>query len=123
LATTSTAPAARASCGLAAFGGQRTEDDNRHRAVFHDLLQEGDAVHAGHFDVENQHVRFEIDDFIAGDIGVRGGADDFDARLGVEFFAEDLTHDRRVVHDEHFMKLSCNCHGNFLKSLFRCRWL
>jgi FixJ family two-component response regulator len=37
--------------------GQRGADDDRRRALGHDLLEEGQAVHARHFDVEHDHVR------------------------------------------------------------------
>ena len=47
----------------------------------HELLEEGQSIHARHFDVEDDAVRFEREDFLACGEGIGGGCDDLDAGL------------------------------------------
>jgi hypothetical protein len=47
----------------------------------HQRLEETDAVHAWHLDVQREHIRTELDDHVAGDVRVGGGADHLDSRF------------------------------------------
>ena len=66
---------------LRAFFGQARTDDHRDRVLGHDLLQEGQAVHAGHFDIQGDDIRHLFGDALGRDEGIAGGADDFNFRI------------------------------------------
>ena len=64
--------------GVRAFLGQRGDHDHGHRAQRHQLLQKGDAVHAGHLDVERQHIGVKLLDLLARYDWIGNGADNLD---------------------------------------------
>ena len=86
--------------GLAGWLGQRTDDDRRHGMKVHQLLQEGEPVHARHFDVQGQHVGLERKDLVAGHVRIGRGADHFDVRLSRQGLGQDLAHDGGIVDDQ-----------------------
>ena len=47
----------RSECALRALFGQTRTDHHRNRMLAHDLLEEGEPIHARHLDVERDHVR------------------------------------------------------------------
>jgi len=85
---------------------------NHHRSgmLGHDFAQEGESIHAGHFNVQNDDIGPLALHVLHGEKGVGGGADDFDAGVGVEGLGDDLAHDGGVVHDHYF---DFFCHGRW----------
>ena len=79
---------------------QRRDHHHRHRLVFHQPVQERQAVHARHFDVEGQHVRFELGDLVPGDVGVLGSADDLDFRVFLQKIGQNCPHEHRIIDDQ-----------------------
>ena len=65
------------------------------------FLQEGEPVHARHFDVERDHVRHLLGDALGGDKRIAGRGDHFDLRIGGEHLAQRLAHHGRVVDDQY----------------------
>ena len=70
--------------------------------MHHELAQERDAVHAGHFDVEGDHVGLEHDDLVPRHVGVGRRPHDLDVGVLRELLREDLPDDGRIVDDENF---------------------
>jgi len=54
---------------LGRIGRERDDDDDRHWLVFHNELEEAQAIHARHLDVEREHVRPELKDLVRGRLG------------------------------------------------------
>ena len=52
--------------------------------MLHDELEEAQAIHAGHFDIQSQDVRIELENLVARDVRIDGSADDFDLRVRAE---------------------------------------
>jgi hypothetical protein len=77
--------------------GERADDDDGQRVLLHDDLQEGEAVHPGHLQVQGQDVRAQLHDAVAGREGVGGGADDLDAGIGLEGVGQDLADHGGVI--------------------------
>ena len=74
--------------------------------------QERQPVHAWHFDVQRQHIGFQVQDFVPGDVGVAGAAHDLDCGVIVQRPGDGLAHDCRVVHHQHadlFVQVHANC--------------
>ena len=67
----------------------------------HQFAKEGHPVHPGHLDIESDHVGLQFDDLVAGDIGVRRGADHLDLRVSDELPSQDVPHHRRIIHDQY----------------------
>src|ERR1019366_43016 len=86
--------------GKAGRLSQAADDDGRHRVEMHQLFQEGEAIHAGHFDIQRDHVGLEREDFVARDVGVGRGADHLDVALAGQGFAEDSADNRGIVNDQ-----------------------
>ena len=85
--------------GLAALGGQRTDHDNRHGEKPHQLRKERKPIHTRHFQVQRDHIRVQLDDFIPGDIWVYSSSNDLNiVRLG-EFFGENFPYDGGIIDD------------------------
>ncbi|OQB89482.1 MAG: hypothetical protein BWX86_02448 [Verrucomicrobia bacterium ADurb.Bin122] len=87
-------------CGLGASLGQGAHDDDRHGPVLHDEAQECEAIHPGHFDVEGDDIGLQAFDLVARDVGIDGGADHLDFRVGGEGVGDEFTHDGGVIDDE-----------------------
>ena len=66
-----------------------------------DLPQHFDAVHARHVDIERDHVRVQLVDFLQPDGAIHGGADDFDGRIALQHLRDQLAHQRRIVDHQH----------------------
>src|SRR5690606_13405435 len=90
----------RVQCGLAVRRGHRAEDDDRYRGVHHQSLEQVDAVHARHLDIERDHVGRQPEDLFARVVRVLGHAHDFDVVLGGQLALQDRAYDGRVVDDE-----------------------
>ena len=88
----------RFECALRAFVSETGANDNGDGVLAHDLFEEGEAIHARHFDVERDDVGDLFCDAVGGDKGIAGGGDDFDFRVGVEYLAQSLAHNCGVVH-------------------------
>ena len=89
-------------------------DHHRYGVLRHDLPQEGQPVHAGHLQIEGQHVRRECDDLVASHVRIASRANDFEAGILVERVRDGATHDRRVVHHQH-ADLSIRAHAIFIR--------
>ena len=87
--------------GVGAFLGQRGNHDHRHRAQRHELLKEGDAVHARHLDVERQHVGIKLLDLLARDDRIGNGAYNLDIGIGGQHAANQLPHQCGIVGDKY----------------------
>ena len=82
LAKKSTAPSSSArSVTSAPSLGQRRHHHHRHRPQPHQVLEEREAVHARHLDVQREHVGIELLDLLAGDQRIGRRADHLDARI------------------------------------------
>ncbi len=79
---------------------QGAEHDDRHRPMLHEQAQEGEAVHARHFQVEREHVGLQLADAVARLVGIAGGADNLDGRVGAEGVGGDLPHEGGIIDDE-----------------------
>jgi len=66
----------------------------------HDLLQEGQAVHAGHFNIQRDDIGHLLAHAFSGDEGVTRGADYLNRRVSREYVAQCLAHHRGIVNDE-----------------------
>ena len=88
--------------GLGAALGQRGHHHHGHGPQPHEIREEGDAIHARHFHVEREHVRFQFLDALASHERVAGRAHDFDVVRGLQYLDQDLAHQRRIVDHEDF---------------------
>src|ERR1019366_4441143 len=66
----------------------------------HQLFQKRHAIHAGHFDIQREHVGLHREDFVARDVGVGRGADHLDVALAGQGLAEDSADNRGIVNDQ-----------------------
>ena len=82
------------------MGGLRADHDHRHGFAFHDQLEEGEARHARHVEIEGHDVDLEIGEAIAGVVGVGGATDELDVFVLAEDIGEDAAEERGVVHDK-----------------------
>jgi hypothetical protein len=81
---------------------QRGTDDGRRRMLAHDLLEEGQAVHARHLDVDHEHIG-PLDLHLVQRIQrVGSNADHLDVGFALQRLAVDLADHRRVVDDHDF---------------------
>ena len=90
----------RPESALRPFLGEAGTDHDRDGVLAHDLLQEGETVHAGHFDIEGDHVGHLFAHALGGDEGIAGGADDFDSGVGRQDVGEGLPDDGGIVNDQ-----------------------
>ncbi len=63
----------------------------------HQLLQECETVHLGHFDVKSKHIGIQRLDFFARDIRIRSRSDDLNLRIFRKQHGQHLPHQRRVI--------------------------
>ncbi len=87
--------------GLRTGFRQARTDDHGHRVLCHDLVEEGNAVHARHFHVEGDDVGDLAADLVRCNIGVRRCCHDLDLVVRVEDLLERLAHHRRIIDDEY----------------------
>ena len=86
--------------GLRALLGQARTHHHRDGVLAHDLLEEGDAVHPRHLDVEGDDVRHLLADPFGGHEGIGGRRHDLDLGSEDRIFGQGLADHRRVVDDE-----------------------
>jgi hypothetical protein len=86
--------------GLARRLPQRADHNDREGMVMHELLEERQAIHARHLDIESQHVRPKRQDLVAGDERIRRRSHNLQVRLLGDGLGENLADDRRVIHDQ-----------------------
>jgi hypothetical protein len=82
--------------------GQGRDHHHRHGAQPHDLIQELQPVHIGHFDVQREDVGIQLLDGRAGLQRIGGGADDFDFGVRLQGGRDQAAHGQAVVHDQNF---------------------
>ena len=87
--------------------GQRGDHHHRHRPQAHQPLEEVDAVHARHLDVERDHVGVGGTDHLARDQRVGRRADARHVGLRVDDLGQQAAHQRRVVDDQHLDLAVC----------------
>jgi hypothetical protein len=80
--------------------GQAGDHDHRHRPQAHDLLEELDAVHVRHLDVEGDDVGVQGLDHAPGLERVAGGADHLDLGVTGQGGRDQAPHGGGVVDDE-----------------------
>ena len=95
--------------GSCALFGERGADDHRRRAFGHDFPEEADAVHARHFDIDDEHVRPACLHFFKGEQRVGGGGDNLDAGVAGQGLCDHLTDHRRVIDDHDLYLVSHAC--------------
>lgn len=71
----------RLECGLRTLFRKRGANDDWYRVLGHDLLQERQAVHAGHLNIQRDHVRNLLAHPLGGYEGIAGGADYLNGRV------------------------------------------
>lgn len=81
--------------------GERAHHDHRRRPALHEQLQECEAVHARHLQVEGKHIGLKLQQPIASHIGIFSRSDDLDLRIRCERLARIPADDGGVVDDEH----------------------
>ena len=86
---------------LGALLGERGAHHHRHRALAHQLAQEGDAVHPRHLDVEGDDVGHLALDAAGGGEGIGGGGDHLDAGVLLEDRLHRLAHGGAVIDNQH----------------------
>ncbi len=101
----------RAQRDFVAALGQRRHHHDRHRPQAHQLLEEVEAVHARHFDVERQHVRVVLLDEFARDERVGRGRHDGHVRLAIDDFRHQAADQRRIV-DAQYLDLLHSAHAS-----------
>ena len=67
----------------------------------HDLLQECQAVHAGHLDIQRDDVRHLVADPFGSDERIAGRADDLDSRVLGQDVAQGLANYGGIVNDQY----------------------
>jgi hypothetical protein len=67
---------------LRPFHGKARADHDRDGMLSHDLLEECQAVHPRHLDVEGNHIRRFSRNAVRGNERIAGGRDDLDLRVG-----------------------------------------
>jgi hypothetical protein len=80
--------------------GQRGHHQHRHRPQAHQLLQEVEAIHLRHLDVEREHVGIGFLDQFARNERIGGGAHDFHVGLRIDDLAHHAADQGRVVDDQ-----------------------
>ena len=80
--------------------GQGRADDHRERLLRHDLPQEGQSVHAGHLEIEDDDVRDLLLDPAGGDERIGGRSQDLDVGRRLQDAAQGLADGGRVVDHE-----------------------
>ena len=103
--------------GFGAFLRERRAHDNRDRALRHNLPQEGDAVHARHFDIERDDVGQVVLNTLRRDEGVGRRAHDADVRIALEYADQGLAHRGRVIDDQN---LDLTAHENPIRDEILC---
>lgn len=94
-----------------ALFGERGADHDRDWVLRHDLAQEGDAIHARHFEIKEDHVWEFIDHHAGGGESVGGEAHDGERRIGFDDAAHHDAGRGRVVHDQNTEGIAgCECH-------------
>ena len=69
--------------------------------LLHDAVEEGQPVHPGHLDVEDDDVRDLLRDLLGGDQGIGGGPHDLELGVTRQYLPQYLPNGGRVIHDEH----------------------
>ena len=82
--------------------GQGRNHHHRHRSQAHQFFQEIEPVHAGHFDVQGEHVRVELLDQFPRHQWIGGCAHHFHVGLAIDDFLHQAADQRRVVDDQNF---------------------
>ena len=103
----------RAQGHVAAVLGVAGADHHGQRSLAHQLAQEGQPIHARHFDVEHDHVGGKARHLLLGDQWVRGDLD-VDVGLAGENGEDGLANYGRIVHHEHVQALARLRHYAFL---------
>jgi hypothetical protein len=80
---------------------ERRDHHHRRRAQAHELFQEVEPVHLGHFDVQREHVRVGLLDEVARDDGVWRHAHHFHVGLRVDDLLQDAADQCRIVDTQH----------------------
>ncbi len=91
----------RAQRGFAASRRQRGDHHDWQRMRLHQLLEELEAAHARHFDVQSEHVWLEVLKLAPGGVAIERGADDLDLRVAAQDVAQRAAHQRRIVDHQH----------------------
>ena len=92
--------------GFRAGFGERRADDHRNRVLGHDFSQEGQPIHAGHFDVQGDDVRGLRLHALDRGIGIAGRADDLDVGVRGQDIGQGLAHQGGIVHHQDLDGLS-----------------
>ncbi len=85
---------------LRAFLGQTGTNDHRDGMLAHDLLQEGEPIHARHLDIQGDDVRRSGLYSFGGHERIGSSADHFDVRVRRQDIAERLPDHGGIVHDQ-----------------------
>ena len=80
--------------GLGAFRGQRRDHHHRTRRLDHDLAKAGQAIHAGHLDIERDNLRIERSHQFERFVAIAGQTD-VEVALFEENVFEQLAHQGR----------------------------
>ena len=89
--------------------GNGTQNDHRHFYLqFPTFLEELDAIHLGHFEVKNNDVRSQCFKFLEGKNAVHGLSRNRKAGGRFHDAAYEVTHERRIVHDQDVDSLFCH---------------
>jgi hypothetical protein len=81
--------------------GQRGHHHHRHGPQAHQTLEEIQAVHARHFDVQGQHVGIVLLDELARDERIGRGRHDFQIGVGVDDFRHQTAHQGGIIDAQH----------------------
>jgi hypothetical protein len=69
--------------------------------MLHEQAQEGESVHARHFQVEREDVGFKFADAVTRLVGIDGAADHLDGGVGAQGIGGDLPHEGGIVDNQH----------------------
>src|ERR1017187_3437586 len=86
--------------GLRTFFRQTGANDHWYGVLGHDFPQECQAVHAGHLNVQRDHVGNLFAHPLGSDEGIAGRADYLDGRIFGQDFGQGLANHRGIVNDE-----------------------
>ncbi len=91
--------------------GPTADDHNGCRPFRHDKPQEREPVHARHFEVEADQIRFEFEGLTKRFLTVSGDTDDLDQRRGLEHPSNRLTSEGGIVDHQNLERISSLHHS------------
>src|SRR6184192_2205662 len=78
----------------------RAKENDRQRSAPHDEAQRFHTVHAGHFQIERDHIRLELFNLFQCEGAVHGRANHFDGRIACKNCGDQFPHESGIIDNE-----------------------